>query len=110
LASLKDEDLTSKQIPLFYGACALLRYSVIMDVGAFDEDYFMYYEESDLALRLREAGYEIHLEPSSVVLHKERGNRSTRSTEIIMEGQQVFLRKWGKKLTQSYIKQHRLGI
>jgi GT2 family glycosyltransferase len=110
LASLKDEDLTSKEIPLFYGACALLRYSVIMDVGAFDEDYFMYYEESDLALRLREAGYEIHLEPSSVVLHKERGNRSTRSTEIIMEGQQVFLRKWGKKLTQSYIKQHRLGI
>lgn len=110
LASLKDEDLTSKEIPLFYGACALLRFPVVMDVGAFDEDYFMYYEESDLALRLREAGYEIHLEPSAVVLHKERGNRSTRSTEIIMEGQQIFMRKWGAKLTQSYIKQHRLGI
>ncbi len=110
LASLKDEELTSREIPLFYGACALLRYSIVMSAGAFDPEYFMYYEESDLGLRLREMGYEIHVEPASVVLHKERGNRSTTSTAMIVEGQQLFLRKWGSKLTRSYVAEHRLGI
>ncbi|MBN1297574.1 glycosyltransferase family 2 protein [bacterium] len=39
------------------GACVLLRRSALDTAGAFDESFFLYYEEIDLAKRLKEAGY-----------------------------------------------------
>ena len=40
------------------GACVMLRRSAIEDAGGFDEHFFLYYEEIDLAKRLKAAGYE----------------------------------------------------
>lgn len=43
------------------GACFLVRRSALGQVGGFDEGYFLYFEELDLAQRLRLAGLEVHL-------------------------------------------------
>ncbi len=45
-------------------------------VGAFDESYFMFGEEADLARRLRRAGYDEWYVPAAHVFH--RGQHSTR--------------------------------
>lgn len=37
--------------------------------GLFDERFFLYYEDSDLFLRLRRAGYLLMVEPRAVVVH-----------------------------------------
>jgi GT2 family glycosyltransferase len=53
-----------------FGACAgaaLYRRSVVLDAGGFDERYFTYLEDVDLALRLRLAGWRCRYEP--VVAH-----------------------------------------
>lgn len=57
------------------GACMLGRYRALADVGFFDEQFFMYCEEVDLAFRLRRAGWEILCEPRAVVVH--HGGAST---------------------------------
>jgi GT2 family glycosyltransferase len=39
------------------------------EVGWFDEDFFMYYEDTDLSWRLRAAGWRIRYEPGAVLRH-----------------------------------------
>jgi GT2 family glycosyltransferase len=53
----------------FCGAAAILRTSALRDVGLFDEDFFLYYEDSDLSWRLRLGGYRVEYCPDAVVRH-----------------------------------------
>ncbi len=51
------------------GACVLFRVAAVMDVGAFDESYFMYWEDVDLCDRLRGRGGRIVWLPWVRVVH-----------------------------------------
>jgi GT2 family glycosyltransferase len=57
----------------FIGACVLFKRQVLMELGGFDEDYFFYFEDLELSLRLRALGHSIWCEPNAVALH-ERGS------------------------------------
>jgi N-acetylglucosaminyl-diphospho-decaprenol L-rhamnosyltransferase len=51
------------------GSCLLLRRKAFEEVGGFDESYFMYFEDLDLARRLTDAGWpSVHV-PAAVVTH-----------------------------------------
>ena len=54
---------------LFTGGAVLLSTAFVDDTGGFDERYFMYYEDIDLALRGHERGWCYRFEPASVVRH-----------------------------------------
>jgi GT2 family glycosyltransferase len=56
---------------------ALYRRSVLEVVGFFDEDFFAYMEDIDLALRINKAGYTCLYVPTAVVYH--HGSASTGS-------------------------------
>jgi len=56
-------------LPVFSGGCSLLRREVLEKVGTFPDDFFRQGEESDLALRMLDAGYFCCLEPASVMFH-----------------------------------------
>lgn len=58
------------------GAAVLFRVDALKTVGLLDEGYHLYHEDLDLSLRLREAGYDITIEPSSVVHHHYEFSRS----------------------------------
>lgn len=53
------------------GAAMLLRKSALQKIGLFDEDFFIYFEETDLCHRLWLAGYTVVYEPTSVIYHWE---------------------------------------
>ncbi len=58
-----------------FGACAgaaLYRRSVVLEIGGFDERYFAYLEDVDLALRLALVGWRCRYEPA-VALHAGEG-------------------------------------
>lgn len=63
----------NKQLRIFSakGAAMLLRKSALKKVGLFDEDFFIYFEETDLCHRLWLGGYTVIYEPKSVVYHCE---------------------------------------
>ncbi len=51
------------------GAFSVIRRDVLESVGYFDENFFLYYEEVDLCLRIRQAGYIVRYWPDVVVIH-----------------------------------------
>lgn len=51
------------------GASLLIRREMVADVGAFDDDFFMYYEDTDLAWRARLGGWKVLYAPGAIVRH-----------------------------------------
>jgi N-acetylglucosaminyl-diphospho-decaprenol L-rhamnosyltransferase len=51
------------------GASMMIRWSVIDRIGGFDENYFLYFEETDFCLRARKAGFSTWYVPESRVMH-----------------------------------------
>jgi GT2 family glycosyltransferase len=63
--------------PLLTGAALLVRRSAFDALGGFDEAIFLYYEDDDFSLRLRQAGWSLLVEPRARVFH-EPGHSSPR--------------------------------
>ena len=52
------------------GACMLARRAPLAQVGAFDERFFMYWEDADLCRRLRAQGYHTRYAPAATAVHR----------------------------------------
>lgn len=70
---LGEEDLgqfKKREINFACGGAFIVKTKILGDIGLFDEDYFLYGEDTDLSWRIRLAGYKLYFSPSSVVYHK----------------------------------------
>ena len=78
---LRPVDDAPEHAPLFgfSGGAAFLRRAAVDAVGGFDESLFMYYEDLDLAWRLRLAGYRIGAAPDAVVVHRHAASSGSDS-------------------------------
>ncbi len=56
------------------GAVLFARVAALREVGGFDPHLFLYYDDDDLCLRLRRAGYSLVLAPSAVAEHVGGGS------------------------------------
>jgi len=56
------------------GCCMLIPKQVIKEVGMFDESYFLYWEDTDWSVRMKQAGYELYFCPESIIWHKNAGS------------------------------------
>jgi GT2 family glycosyltransferase len=59
-----------ESVPAVSGAAFVISRKVLEEIGSFDEEFFIYYEDTDLSLRAMLAGYLCVFVPSSVVYHK----------------------------------------
>jgi GT2 family glycosyltransferase len=64
-----------RPVEVIKGACLMVRRAALTGGVVFDEDYFVYSEETDLCARLRQAGWELHWLPEATVTHL--GGQST---------------------------------
>lgn len=60
------------------GACIMMPINVFEEVGGFDEDIFLYREETDLAKRLYENGWQILYTPRAKLIHISGGSTQNR--------------------------------
>jgi N-acetylglucosaminyl-diphospho-decaprenol L-rhamnosyltransferase len=89
---------TPRSIDGISGACLMTRRDIFRKVGGFSEDYFMYYEDMDYCLKVRNEGWNNYFVPSAVVTHyggKSSGseNYSRFSAEMMAESAWRFFRK-----------------
>ncbi|WP_250442513.1 glycosyltransferase family 2 protein [Actinotalea sp. C106] len=63
----------------FCGGAAVLRRAALDQVGGFDPDLFLYYEDTDLSLRLRAAGWTVRYESGAVAVHRHAASSGTGS-------------------------------
>jgi GT2 family glycosyltransferase len=59
----------AEEVFTFCGAAVCLRTEALREAGFFDDDFFLYYEDTDLAWRMRALGWSVGYEPSAVVRH-----------------------------------------
>ncbi len=52
------------------GACMLLKAKALKEVGLFDENFFMYYEDTDLSQRMKKADWKVLYYPEALIWHK----------------------------------------
>jgi len=93
-------DERPRSVPYASGAALLLRMSALDEVGDFDEMLFLYHEDCDLQVRLRQAGYDCVLVPRSVVFHKYTPTFSTyKYGQLDRNRWVVLLKEWpGRRL------------
>ncbi len=65
-----------RQIESFTGGAVLFRSPFLAATGGFDDSYFLYYEDLDLARRGAEQGWSYRCVPSSVVWHRVSASTS----------------------------------
>ncbi len=60
---------TACDVDTVMGAALSVRRRVLAEVGPMDERFFVYHEEADLCLRIRQAGYRVRFEPAATITH-----------------------------------------
>jgi GT2 family glycosyltransferase len=59
----------AREVDWLFGACLLVRRDAADEVGLFDEDFFMFSEETDWLYRFHQAGWSVYFYPGAEVVH-----------------------------------------
>lgn len=81
------------------GACLLTKKEIFEEINGFDDDFDLYYGDSDLCLKIRNHGYDVVYTPFAKLLHE--GSLSIKkytNTFFAIENHQQFIKKWPQML------------
>ena len=87
---------TPHDTPYAHGAAMMVRRAAVEKAGPMPEEYFLYYEELDWSVRIREAGYRIAYDPRATVFHKESattGRQSPLRSYYLTRNRLLFARR-----------------
>jgi GT2 family glycosyltransferase len=100
-------------VEYIFGACAgaaLYRTQMLRDVGLFDEDFFLVYEDVDLSFRAQLNGYKCIYVPNAIVYHKASGSIGQDSALSVYQSQRnlewVYIKNIPKSLIPKTIIPH----
>ena len=87
------------------GACMAVRRNLFVSVGGFDEEYYFGWEDTDLCMKVGNAGYDVIYNPKVVLFHFESATKqlkiqlgldsSSENSEREMKNKSRFMSKWG---------------
>jgi GT2 family glycosyltransferase len=81
----------TRNVSAVTGACLAMRASVFDELGGFDESFPVNYNDVDLCLRARQAGYDVVVEPAAVLRHDEC---QSRQAGVRLEERYAFEQRW----------------
>jgi GT2 family glycosyltransferase len=80
------------------GAAMFLRKAALDQVGLLGEDYFMYFEETDLCWRLGRAGWQVRAIKTDPVMHvyggSYKGRYDAKRLKIFLDSLKIFVKKY----------------
>jgi GT2 family glycosyltransferase len=82
----------TRNVAAVTGACLAIRRTVFDELGGFNEAFPVNYNDADLCLRARAAGYEVIYEPGAVLRHEEC---RTRTRGIRLDEIDLWEERWG---------------
>jgi GT2 family glycosyltransferase len=94
--------LARRRVDYASGCALLVRRDAWESVGGMDPAYFPgYYEDVDLAFRLRERGWSTVYEPSARVLHEESASSDPVVKEVVLaRNRETFRERWSETLAR----------
>lgn len=96
-------------VDFIIGADLMMKKSVFEEIGGFDKDFFMYFEEADLQLKLKKKNLNRVIVNTTNIIHLEGGSSdkdgklSNRRRIMIQEGKNLYLKKNDPKYYPIYI-------
>jgi GT2 family glycosyltransferase len=97
-------DRSAKEVDWVTFAAVMIRRAVFEEVGGFDENYFMYFEDSDFCLRLLKKGYRSVYLPKCSLIHARGASRTKQSEDKIAaeyRRSQLYYYKKHKSMVQT---------
>jgi N-acetylglucosaminyl-diphospho-decaprenol L-rhamnosyltransferase len=94
---LDADPATPRDVDWASGAALWLRRSAIDAIGGWDEGYFMYVEDVDVAWRLRRSGWRIRYEPAGVVVHRQGLSTDRHPARMVVEHHRSLYRFANKR-------------
>jgi len=94
-----------REVDYCSGACIMLRHQVFRELEGFDKEFApAYYEDTDIAFRLREMGLKARVQPRATVVHHEGVSSGTDLNAGVKRYQAVnrekFLKRWQTQLEE----------
>lgn len=93
-----------KEIDFMTGCCMLIKREVFEKIRLLTEDYFMYFEDVDFCVKVKDAGYKIWYNPKAIIYHKvglsSGGEESAFSIKWCTRNRLVFMNKYKVKVTR----------
>lgn len=84
-----------REVAFASGACMLVRRDVFRALGGFDPAIFLFYEDDDLCLRLRQAGWQIlHVEGASVRHGRGKSSAPGKGRSYVSRYHQAWSRRY----------------
>lgn len=92
-----------REIDFMTGCCILMKKEVLKKVGFLSEEYFMYFEDVDFCVKVREAGYKIWYNFNAIIYHKvglsSGGEESLFSIKWCTKNRLIFMNKYKDKVS-----------
>jgi len=81
----RDLSTGPREVERLKGACLMVRREVVSEVGLLDEDLFLYSEEDDWCLCIRDAGWKVFYLPEVRVVHHGRASVDQVAEEMFLQ-------------------------
>lgn len=89
-----------KYVEFATGCCLLISRDIFLKVGFLNEDYFLYYEDTDYCYKIRNEGINIKYCPTSIIYHKissSTGRKSYLFQYYYFRNRLIFIKRHIKK-------------
>lgn len=101
-AGYMGRNIYAQNLSAVTGACMMIRKDIWYEAGGLDEEFVVAYNDIDLCLKIREAGYLIVWTPFAELYHYESKsrnlNRTPKQLEIYVKEVQMLREKWKELL------------
>ena len=95
----------NRDVQSVIGACFYIKREVINKIGALNEDYFSYFEDTDYCFRAAEIGYRTVCAGNVTLIHHENVSTTINRVshnKIFTKSQKIFRKQWERKLMNKY--------
>lgn len=107
-----ESDRRRRRVGWLSGACLLCRRAAVLETGCFDESFFLYFEDIDLCLRMRNQGWDMVYLPQARVRHTggaSTGQERAGSRFYYRQSQLYFYQKHNSPVSQILLRLY-LGL
>jgi GT2 family glycosyltransferase len=94
--SKRNADLIPMEVDSCIGACMMVRKKAMRTVGWLDESFFFFFEETDWARRMKQAGWKVCMVPSAEIYHLQGQSvgHDVRSRILFYRSRYIYFKKW----------------
>jgi O-antigen biosynthesis protein len=87
----------SREVSAVTAACMMMRKDIFVGLGGFSEDFATHYQDVDLCLKIRDAGYRIICAASPRLIHHESSTRAAGGYDMVDRA--ILIDRWHHQIT-----------